>query len=219
MPRQGWLNTADGFFTREVHLAYDYVDAGGTDSHRVIGRFNHPLSRRLWVGVEVPFVQTLGRETAFGDLGLTAQTMLVETRNLSINAGVGFQLPTGGEEIGANVFGAGPQVNLWSDLGRGVSLRGRLGYTFRDGRGTDGFTANVALGQTITPPEAMPIGQFTYYLSANVFEPDGGDTFVSLTPGIRTRLVGSLFFLTGVEVPVASESFDYRVIGQFVLGF
>lgn len=221
-PRQGWLNTADGFFTREVHLAYDYIDAGAGDSHRVLSRINYPLSRRFWVGLEIPFVQTANDRSAFGDLGLTAQIMLVETRNLSLNAGVGFQLPTGGDDIGAGGFGIGPQLNLWTDLGAGVSLRGRVGYVFRDERGTDGFAANLALGQTITPADRVPLGQFTYYLSANVFQPDGeARTFFSLTPGIRTRLVGSLFFLAGVEVPVVNrnETFEYRGIGQFVFGF
>lgn len=39
-PRQGWLATADGFFTREFHLAYDYTDSRGPDTHEVLARFN-----------------------------------------------------------------------------------------------------------------------------------------------------------------------------------
>jgi hypothetical protein len=46
-PRQGWLGTADGFFTREAHLAYTYIDANGDDFHQGLARFNFPFSRRL----------------------------------------------------------------------------------------------------------------------------------------------------------------------------
>ncbi len=225
-PRQGWLNTADGFFTREVHLAYDFIDADAADANRGLARFNYPFSRRLWAGLEVPFVREIGGETGFGDVGLTTQVMLVENRDLSLNAGVGFEFPTGSENtavgyFGPEAFGFVPQINLWTDLGAGVALRGRLSYALRDGEGVDGFAANVALGQTITSADATPFGQFTYYLSANLFVPEDGSTFFSLTPGIRTRLAGDLFFLAGVEIPVVNRSdyFDERVIAQFVYGF
>ncbi|MBA3517705.1 MAG: transporter [Rhizobiales bacterium] len=225
-PRQGWLNTADGFFTREAHLAYDWIEDGGSDAHRGLARLHYPLSRRLWAGLEVPFIREIEGETGFGDVGLTTQMMLVESRDLSLNAGIGFEFPTGDDDtavgfFGPDVFGFVPQINLWTDLGAGVALRGRLSYVLREDEGVDGFAANVALGQTITGAEATPFGQFTYYLSANLFEPEEGSTFFSLTPGIRTRLAGDLFFLAGVEVPVINRSdyFDQRVIAQFVYGF
>jgi len=114
-----------------------------------------------------------------------------------------------------------PQINLWADVGAGVAIRGRLAYEFSDTDATEGFRANFAVGQTITPAEAVPFGQFTYYLSANLFEPEDGPTFFSLTPGIRTRLKGNLFFLAGVEVPIVNfgDTFDQRVLAQFVYGF
>jgi len=145
--------------------------------------------------------------------------MLAETRNLSVNAGVGLELPTGDPALGGSVLVAMPQVNLWADIGAGAALRGRVAYAFRDS--DDGFVANLALGQTITRPEAAPFGQLTYYLSANLFEPDGGATFVSLTPGARTRVAGNLFFLAGVEIPVVNtlDNFNQRLIGQLVYGF
>jgi len=220
-PRQGWLNTADGFFTREAHLAYDWTRVDGADAHGGLARFHYPLSRRLWAGLEVPFIQSSGGNSGFGDITLTTQLMLAETRNLSVNAGAGLELPTGDRALGGSVLGAMPQVNLWADIGAGAALRGRVAYAFRDSDGDDGFVANLALGQTITRPEAAPLGQLTYYLSANLFEPEGGATFASLTPGVRTRVVGNLFFLAGVEIPVVNtrDSFDQRFIGQLVYGF
>ncbi len=220
-PRQGWLNTADGFFTREAHLAYDWTQVDGGDAHGGLARFHYPLSRRLWAGLEVPFIQSSGGNSGFGDITLTTQLMLAETRNLSVNAGAGLELPTGDRALGGSVLGVMPQVNLWADIGAGAAVRVRVAYAFRDSDGDDGFIANLALGQTITRPEAAPLGQFTYYLSANLVEPDSGATFFSLTPGVRTRVGGNLFFLAGVEIPVVNtrDSFDQRVIGQIVYGF
>lgn len=221
-PRQGWLNTADGFFTREVHLAYDTTQIDGApNADQALARFHYPLTRRLWAGVEVPFIRSVGDNSEFGDITLTTQVMLAETRNLSINAGAGVQLPTGDRAVGGDVFGVTPQVNLWADIGSGIAVRGRVAYAFRNHNGVDGFIANLALGQTITPKEATPFGQFTYYLSANLFEPDTGATFFSLTPGVRTRLAGNLFLLAGVEIPIVNsrDYFDHRIIGQFVYGF
>lgn len=220
-PRQGWLNTTDGFFTREVHLAYDWSDdRPDGDLERGIARFHYPLSRRLWVGIEAPFVQSLDGESGFGNVTATGQVMLAETRNFSLNAGAGVELDTADDDFQGG-FGVVPQVNFWRDVGAGVSVRGRLAYALRDDEGQDGLIANFAAGQTVTPPENAPFGQFTYYLSANLFEPENGDTFFSLTPGIRTRLVGNLFFLAGVEFPLTDrdDSFDHRLIGQFVWGF
>lgn len=221
-PRQGWLGAPDGFFTREVHLAYDWIDTDAGDTQRVIGRFNYPLSRRFWVGVEVPVYQEIdGGGSGFGDVGVTAQIMLAESRNLSLNAGLGFELPTGDDSVGAGeVFGVTPQVNLWTDLGAGVSFRGRVAYSARDEDRADGFGLSLALGQTVTPAEAAPLGQFTYSLALNWFEPDDGDGVVSLTPALRTRVVDSLFLLTGVEFPISDdEPYDQRWIIQLVKGF
>jgi len=221
-PRQGWLGAPDGFFTREVHLAYDSTSADGGDVDRVIARFNYPLSRRLWIGIEAPIYQDVdGSGSGFGDIGVTAQVMLAESRDLSINAGLGLELPTGDDSIGAGeVFGVTPQVNLWSDLGAGVSFRSRAAYAIRDDDGTDGFAVSLALGQTVTPADAAPLGQFTYSLALNWFEPDDGDSQVSLTPALRSRIHGSLFLLTGVEFPVNDDAgYDQRWIVQLVRGF
>ncbi|WP_066482166.1 MULTISPECIES: hypothetical protein [unclassified Sphingomonas] len=93
-PRQGWLATADGFFTREAHLAYSYTDATA-ETHEVLARFNYPLSRRFWIGTELPFYRDVGGESDVGDATITTQVMLLENRNLSVNAGVGWRIPVG----------------------------------------------------------------------------------------------------------------------------
>ncbi len=226
-PRQGWLATADGFFTREVHLAYDYTDANNVDAHEGLVRFHYPLSRRLWAGVTVPFYQNVGnrsgRVEGFGDLTLTTQVMLHETRNLSVNAGVGWRLPTGAARLGNRVFAAQPQVNLWSDVGKGFSLRGRVAYEFADSNQPDSFVLNGAIGQTVTPHSDAPFGDLTWYVAGNWREPVNGrgSSFVSVTPGVRTHMGGNLFLLAGVELPVTDNrnSFNERYIVQLVQGF
>ncbi len=222
-PRQGWLATADGFFTREAHLAYDYVDGRGFDSHEVLARFNHPISRRLWAGIEVPFFQQSGSVRDFGDVTLTTLVMLHESRNVSINAGVGWRLPTGTVALGNQVFAAQPQLNFWSDVGSGFSLRGRVGYEFANANRPDNFVLNATFGQTVTKHSDAPFGDLSWYLATNWREPTGGrgQSFVSLTPGMRTHVGGNLFLLAGVEFPVTDNraSFSERYIIQLVQGF
>lgn len=222
-PRHGWLATADGFFTREVHLAANYTEARGPDSWGVLGRFHYPFTRRLWAGIEVPFYQNSGRSGNFGDVTLTTQVMLVEKRNLSINGGVGWRLPTGSIRQGNNVFAAQPQLNIWTDVGRGFSLRGRVAYEFANRNQPDNFVLNAAVGQTITPHSRAPFGDLTWYVSANWRQPirGVGNSFVSITPGMRTHVGNNLFLLAGVEFPVTNvaNSFSQRYIVQLVQGF
>lgn len=221
-PRQGWLATADGFFTREVHLAANYTESAGPDAWGVLARFHYPFSRRIWAGLEVPFYQDSGTSSNFGDITLTTQVMLAESRNLSINAGVGWRLPTGSIRQGNKVFAAQPQLNFWSDVGHGVSLRGRIAYEFADRNTPDSFVLNGAIGQTITPHSKAPFGDLTWYVAGNWREPTNGrgNSFVSITPGLRTHLGGNLFLLGGVEFPVTNNRpFRERYILQLVQGF
>lgn len=220
-PRQGWLGTADGFFTREAHLAYTYIDANGEDFHQGLARFHLPLSRRLWAGLEVPFYQDFGGDSDFGDVTLTTQVMLAETRNLSLNAGVAWRLPTGSDSFGNGVFAAQPQLNLFTDIGGGFSFRGRVAYEFPDSGAPESFILNGAIGQTVTDHDRAPIGDLTGYVASTWREFDGAPTFVSITPGMRTHLGGNLFLLAGIEIPLANTSTFFRegFTVQLVQGF
>ena len=221
-PRQGWLGTADGFFTREAHLAYTYVDANGDDFHQGLARFHYPFTRRLWAGLEVPFFQDSGGDSDFGDITLTTQVMLAETRNLSLNAGVGWRLPTGSSSFGNEVFAAQPQLNLFTDIGGGFSFRGRVAYEFPDSGVPESFILNAAIGQTVTDHDRAPIGDLTWYVASTWREfTDGAPTFVSITPGMRTHLGGNLFLLAGIEIPLANTSSFFRegFTVQLVQGF
>lgn len=220
-PRQGWLGTADGFFTREVHLAYTYTDAVGSDAHQALARFHLPLSRRLWAGLEVPFYQERASRSGFGDITLNTQVMLVEKRNVSLNAGVGWRLPTGASRLGNGVFAAQPQLNLFTDIGGGFSFRGRVAYDFPDSAVPESFILNAAIGQTVTPHEKAPFGDLTWYVASTYRAFANGPDFVSVTPGVRTHLGGNLFLLAGIEIPLtdARRSFREGFTVQLVQGF
>ncbi len=209
-PRQGWLGTADGFFTREAHLAYTYVDVNGDDFQQGLARFHYPFTRRLWAGLEVPFYQDRGGESDFGDVTLNTQVMLAETRNLSLNAGVGWRLPTGSDSFGNGVFAAQPQLNLFTDIGSGFSFRGRVAYDFPDSDTSESFILNAAIGQTVTDHDRAPVGDLTWYVASTWREFDDGPTFVSITPGMRTHLGGNLFLLAGIEIPLNNASTFFR---------
>ncbi|WP_066531154.1 hypothetical protein [Erythrobacter sp. CCH5-A1] len=220
-PRQGWLGTADGFFTREAHLAYTYVDGDGTDFHQGLARLHYPFTRRLWAGLEVPFYQDLGGSSDFGDITLNTQLMLVEKRNVSLNAGIGWRLPTGSSSFGNEIFAAQPQLNLFTDVGGGFSFRGRVAYEFPDSGVPESFILNAAIGQTVTDHDKAPIGDLTWYVASTWREFSNGPTFVSVTPGVRTHLGGNLFLLAGIEIPLANSSsfFNEGFTVQLVQGF
>jgi hypothetical protein len=221
-PRQGWLGTADGFFTREAHILGTYTDQRGADGYVAVGRFNYPLSRRFWAGFELPFYQQQGGVTGVGDGLLTTQLFLVETKNVSINTGVGWRLPWGRDALGNGFFSAQPQLNWWTDIGAGFSFRGRIGYTFATQRQPSSFNLNATIGQTITAHSKAPFGDLSWYVAGNWNEPTGNQpTFVSITPGLRTHLGKNLFLLGGVEIPVANtrQFFRERFTIQFVQGF
>jgi hypothetical protein len=72
------------------------------------------------------------------------------------------------------------------------------------GGGADTLISQFAVGQTLTAHDVPGIGDFTYYLSTVVDSPlsDGGQTSVTLTPGIRTHLGQDWYFLAGLPTPL-----------------
>ncbi len=245
-PRQGWLNTPDGFFTKEWHLSAAYKK-GKQDTYTGTFQVQLPVTRRLWVGVDMPFVINKGDETDFGDMGLTVKTMFHETRNLSVSGGLGIRFATGDEPTGGKAWGLHPHFSVWSDVGSGWSVRGGAGLDIlpeTSAKPSYTFSGNFSVGQTITPHNAV-LGDFSYYLATNIKVPldnsdpttttvlpqtpglrgqTGGssldDVVVSLTPGVRAHIANNAFLLLGVEIPVTSkDAFDYQVNLLLVKGF
>ncbi|MCA1654108.1 MAG: hypothetical protein LC656_07985, partial [Sphingomonadales bacterium] len=137
--------------------------------------------------------------------------------------GVAWRLPTGSERLKNGVFAVQPQLNIWTDVGAGFSLRGRVAYEFANSGRSDSFLLNATVGQTVTPHDAVPFGDFSWYVAGNWREPKRGGSFVSITPGVRTHVGGDLFLLAGVEFRVTDPhrdgSFREKFIVQLVQGF
>jgi hypothetical protein len=232
-PRHGWLNTVDGWFTREWHAGYFYTDeqTDGSNAHVGIFQYQTPLGRRLWVGIDVPFVVAVDGDGGaadaedFGDLMVTPKIKLYDQRDISVTAELGIRIPTGTDVTGGDRTALNPRINVWTDIGCGWSLRGGVGVNVATESSVSPdsvWFSNLAIGRTITAHEDAPLGDFTYYLSMNVVDETGSDghTFVSMTPGMRTHLGDNVFFLAGYEVPVAGPTpFDQRLLFLIVRGF
>ncbi len=221
------MSTADGFFTKEWHIGGSYQKANqGSDTYNSTFQFQTPVTRRLWMGLDIPLYVNKGDKTEFGDLGFTLKTMFHETRNLSISGGVKTQFATGDRDTGGNVWAFKPHADFWSDVGHGWSVRGMFGAKFLPGsdhKPDSTIIANLAVGQTITPHTAL-LGDFTYFLSTNVSAPLGNRTndnvTVSLTPGLRTHIVNNTFLVFGLDIPVTNpDPYDYQVNLLLVKGF
>ena len=84
-------------------------------------------------------------------------------------------------------------------------IRGAIGDLIPlQGGGTDTLISQLAIGQTLTAHDVPLLGDFTYYLSTLVDTPlpNGRQTSVALTPGIRTHLGDDWYFLAGLPIPV-----------------
>jgi hypothetical protein len=232
--RQGWVNTFDAFFNRQVVGIYSHSDASRTGRNEDVGSFlfESPISRRWMVGVFVSFVDSLGSTTGspsatgFGDVIFENRFILTETQDTTLSMNLNVRTPTGDQKVGADQTSIITSLAFWQDLGKGVSVRGGAGLDIPVDndparRGATSFF-NLALGQTLTRHEAAPLGDFTYYASMNCIHDLGSrdSTLVSITPGIRTYLGKNFWLLAGVEVPLTgAKPYNDRFTFLLVRGF
>jgi Putative MetA-pathway of phenol degradation len=228
--REHWLNAADGFFTREVRFFYFWTDniAKLGDSHVGLFSFQTPLSRRCWIGVDLPFTSLTGfngdldTSGRFGDLTVTPKVMLRETEDTSLSAGLAVRWPTGTGATGDDLLTLTPFVAVWRDIGGGASFHGAFGVEVPindDARAVlpdATLIGSLAVGQSVN-------GCFSYYVALNVRQELGTadeHTFLSITPGIRTHLGHHWYFLAAYEVPlVGPRFFDQRVLAGLIREF
>ncbi len=220
LQRGGWVNTASGFFSRELDPTFTFNagTSGTRDEYEGGASLFVPLNRRLQIGLFVPFVDSLQHagslpsETSFGDVIVTPQLMLEETETLSLSALFAIRTPTGETKTLNDRTVLTPSLAIWQDLPAGWQWRGGVGMDFathgREGPFPDeNFNLSLAAGNTLTTHEAAPFGDLTPYLSANLNQFLGGGpnfTFFSLTPGVRFFLGYHTYFITGVDVPVTN---------------
>jgi hypothetical protein len=232
MPRrQGWVNAPDGLFFRNLVWTYQNTGDIPGDRNANLGlfQFQSPLSRRLWITLDIPYVTSLsgpGGGTSFGDFNVGTRVMLRETRRLSIIAGLAARTPTGQLSTGTGLARLDPNLQFWAHLFGRWSMRGGIGpdiplYSF-DVLPTNLLT-NIAIGQTITGHDVPIFGDFQYYVTANLrnnLSAASVPTFFSLTPGFRTHLGGEYFLAGGIEFPLTQpHPYGDRLTFFLVKGF
>jgi hypothetical protein len=248
--RQEWINAANGVFYRQWVLDYNYRNHVDTTGSRDIGTWSifAPLSRRLELFVAIPFVDyhrvanstvssgphgnssnhfagNLGSsyQASFGDISITPQVLLRETKNTSIMSVLTIRTPTGSLAAGNGDTSLGPQIQFWHGLPNRWVIRGSAGPTVplsATGLHTT-FDTNLTIGRFLTLDEVRYFKEFTVWLAANnsaAMDHRGpaADT-MTITPGLRFRLTPTSWFLYGVEVPlVAPRNEDFGMYVRFV---
>jgi hypothetical protein len=86
-----------------------------------------PLSRRLEMGIFVPFIDSLNPgKSSFGDVTIVPRIMLSENKDLGVTSGLAIRTPTGDTSTGNGQTRVDPFVAVWADLGHAWQLRSGL---------------------------------------------------------------------------------------------
>jgi hypothetical protein len=139
LQRGGWVNTASGFFSREIDPAFTFNagTSGTRDEYVGATSLFVPLNRRLQIGLFVPFIDSLQHagskpsETSFGDVVVTPQVMLEETETLSLSALFAIRTPTGEAKTGNDLTVLTPSLAILAGLACWMAVAWRSGYGLR----------------------------------------------------------------------------------------
>lgn len=234
--RQEWINAANGVFYRQWVLDYNFRDHANPTGNRDIGTWSifAPLSRRLELYVSVPYVDyhavenpsasTVGRagvnprpestgasyQATFGDVTITPQVLLSETKNTSIMSLLAIRTPTGSLAAGDGNTSIGPQIQFWQGLPNRWVVRGGAGPTIplsATGLHTT-FDTNLTIGRFLTLDDVRYFKEFTVWVAVSnsaAMEHSGpaADT-LTILPGLRFRVARNTFLLYGVEIPLVA---------------
>jgi hypothetical protein len=226
-PRQGWINASDGNFYRLWWFTFaEGFNQSASNSYLGSYTLYTPLSRRLLLITNIPFVvannvssglpvirpsggmaRTSQSQTTFGDLSFTPRVLLHETQDFTLAAEMSVVTPTGASPLEGKTSLV-PAIGFCNNVAGTWVIRGGVGINIPlQGGGADTLISQFAIGQTLTAHEVPVIGDFTYYLSAvaDSLLSNGGQTSVSLTPGIRTHLGNDWYFLAGLPTPLTKQ--------------
>jgi hypothetical protein len=229
-PRQGWINAADGNMYRLWFFSFAQGFNDPPLGNSYLGAFTifTPLNCRLELITSIPFfirnnaatglptinpnpnernMATTRSHSGFGDISITPRVLLHETKDFSLTADLTVVTPTGNEPL-AGKTSLTPGVAFWNNFAGGWVIRGGIADLIPIQRGTSDHLINqLAIGQTLTGHDVPVFGDFTYYLSTvvNTPIPNGNQTAVTLTPGLRTHLGNDLYFLAGLPIPMTHD--------------
>jgi hypothetical protein len=245
--RQEWINSANGVFYRQWVLDYNFRDHTAPSGNRDIGTWSifAPLSRRLELFITIPFVdyhavqnsspssggrasskggsQGASYQATFGDIVITPQVLLSETKNTSIMSVLAIRTPTGSLAAGDGGTSIGPQIQFWQGLPNRWVVRGGAGPTIplsSTGLHTT-FDTNLTVGRFLTLDDVQYFKELTVWVAVSnsaAMDHSGpaADT-LTILPGVRFRIAKDTWFLYGVEIPlVAPRSEDYGMYFRLV---
>jgi hypothetical protein len=231
-PRQGWINASDGVFYRLGIGTFGYANGAERLGDRYTGgaTFYAPLSRRLEVQFDIPFVDSYQSHTDFGDLQITPRIILSETKAVTESFNLAIRMPTGDSDNGNSSGIITPNYQFWANWWKGLVLRGGLGMAIpyhhqRDSGARTSFLGNFAVGYYFTQHDRAPFGDLVGYLATNLSQAvddreSSKTASVTLTPGFRTHLGNNWYLLGGVEIPATKpKTFDYQVLSGLMLVF
>ncbi|HTU23842.1 MAG TPA: hypothetical protein VMF30_00505 [Pirellulales bacterium] len=217
-PRQGWINAQDGVFYRLAFTGFTDRQSLYTGGNQYLAYTTIflPISRRFEIRVDVPWyaanpVGNSGYHSNFGNLTIYPRVLLHETQNTTVVLEMPVRTGTGSTVNGNGYTSVGPNISAWRNIAGGWVLRGGAGATIPTGNNPLSIPTTVdaflALGNYITPHNALPFGDFVYYVSTIVHtpvnaQPSLNHTFCSLTPGFRCHMGADWYILGGMEVPV-----------------
>ena len=144
-------------------------------------------------------------EVGFGDLSFTPRVMLFEQENFSWTAELTVQTPTGYRPQGSGRAFVTPGTQFWWNFAERWVVRGGFNSAIGTNRQAGGTTliSQLAIGRTFTKHDVPIFGDFTIYLSSNTFNNVSyGTTESTLTPGFRTHLGKSFYFLGATTLPL-----------------
>ncbi len=131
--------------------------------------------------------------------------------------------PTGSTDAGNGDTSVGPQIQFWQGLPNRWVIRGGAGATIPltpTGLRTT-LDTNLTVGKFLTLDEVRLFKEFTVWLAVNNSATTdnrgvSGDT-LTISPGIRFRIVQDTWLLYGVEIPlVAPRDEDFGMYFRLV---
>lgn len=236
-PRQGWIAAAEGVFYRLAigTFAYRHGTKGNGDAYNGGVTLFAPLSRRLELQFDVPFVSSVtgvgsgSDHTGIGDLQITPRVILAESRDVTQSLNLTFRTPTGDTNTGNELSAVTPNYQFWANWWEGLVLRGSVGMTIPYDNVSEvgartAFLGNLAVGYYFTEHDRTPFGDLVGYVATTLTQAtdDRGPATTTLTfaPGFRTHLGRNWYLLGAVEVPATNpKSFDYQLTTGLMLVF
>jgi outer membrane putative beta-barrel porin/alpha-amylase len=247
--RQEWINASNGVFYRQWVLDYNFRDHSTPSGNRDIGTWSVflPLNRRFEMYISIPFVDyhavansppaegsggrvnphdrtpAYAHQATFGDITITPEVMLYETKNTSIMSILAIETPTGSLSAGDGNTTIGPQIQFWQGLPNRWVVRGGAGPTIplSDTGLHSTFDTSLTVGRFLTRDEVRYFKEFTFWVAVNnaaTMDHSGpaADT-LTILPGIRFRIAQNTWFLYGVEIPlVAPRDEDFGMYFRLV---